>query len=405
MSVPANTLQSVARYLDAGLGYLENQNCFMDPRVANFKFKNFQNEVGQLGSTVNYEKPYRFRAYDTLTITNQATEMRVGTLTVNQAKNVAVAFTAEQFVFTVEEYMDKIGMGAIQELGAVIEADLASIIPANTYRFYGDGSTAINSFGQLASALAYFRDYGAANNNFVGIIDPITQASIVNSGLSQFALARNNELANSWDIGRFSNCDWFISNHLPIHTAGYAGQNSTTLTFSSINAAGNQITFTGAGTQTDFFLENDLLYFETDVRYLSFVGHSTTQNQVQVRITASANSSGGTVVANIEPALVFSSTDPEANLSRALAVTDTAKVIDSHRCGLLMSGKPFFVAMPTLPSTTPFPSAQKMDPDTGVSLRMYYGEQYGMNNRGLAHDVIWGRALESEYCMRICFPL
>ncbi len=70
-----------------------------------------------------------------------------------------------------------------------------------------------------------------------------------------------------------------------------------------------------------------------------------------------------------------------------------------------MSGKPLFIAMPRLPSTTPFPSSQATDPDTGVSLRVYYGELFGQNTRSLVHDVIWGKTLTSEYALRLVIPL
>lgn len=406
MAVPINNLRAVQTYQESALAYLTNLSCFFDPRVVNTKFKDFENFTGQLGDTVTYSKPFRYVAQDTLTVTYQSSTMRQESLTVDKAKNISPAFTAEQFVFTVDKYMDEIGMAGVQELGAVIEKDVASTIVDNTYRFYGDGTTSINSFNQLALAMAYFRNYGSANNNYVGIIDDISQANIVGSGLSQFTLDRNNELAMSWELGKFANTDWFVSNLLPTHTAGYCGLNNTQLTFSSISADGTQITFThSAGVQSDFFKEGDLLYFETDVRYLTFVGHAPSQNAVQVRITADADSASGTVVANVYPALIFSSTNPEANLSRALAGTDTARVITSHRAGVIMSGKPFYLAMPRLPSTDPFPSAQSIDPTTGISLRMYHGEVFGQNQRALVHDVIWGKMLTPEYAMRLCFPI
>lgn len=406
MAVPSNSLKAVQTYQESALAFLTNQNCFLDSRVCNTKFKNFESMTGQLGDTVSFDLPYRYVANDTLTVTYQPTTMREQTLTVDKSKNVSPAFTAEQFIFNVEDYMDKIGMSAVAELGAVIEADIASDIINHTYRFYGNGTTAINSYEQLASALAYFRNYGAPRSNTVGIIDDITEATIVGSGLTKFATDRNNVIANSWELGSFSRCDWFTSNLLPTHIAGYAGVNASTLTFASINAAGTQITFTqGDGVQSAYLKAGDLLYFETDVRYLTFIGHQPSQNEVQVRITADVDSGATTVVADIYPALDSTAGDAVRNLSRALTVADTAKVVNSHRAGIIMAGKPFFLAMPKLPSTDPFPSSQTIDSDTGVSLRMYHGEVFGMNQRALVHDVIWGKTFVDEYCMRILFPL
>jgi hypothetical protein len=79
--------------------------------------------------------------------------------------------------------------------------------------------------------------------------------------------------------------------------------------------------------------------------------------------------------------------------------------LPSHRAGVLMSGDQFYLAMPRLPEEVPFPTASKTDPDTGVSLRMYYGSKFGENQRGMIHDVIWGSTLVPEYSMALIFPL
>jgi hypothetical protein len=61
--------------------------------------------------------------------------------------------------------------------------------------------------------------------------------------------------------------------------------------------------------------------------------------------------------------------------------------------------------MPRLPEEIPFPTANKSDPESGVSLRMYYGSLFGQNQRGFVNDVIWGKTLVPEYAMRLLFPL
>ena len=407
MTAPASNLIQVQRYLDANLGMFVNQSCAFDPRISNMKFKNFENEVGQLGASVLIEKPFRARAGDGLVITEQGVEMRSQTLVTDKAKHVARAFNTEDFVYTVEQYMDKIGMSAMRELGSVVEADVFSGLLSSGYRFYGDGNTAFNSPNQMALALAYFRDYGSVNSDFVGIIDGITEASLIGGGATQFALNRNNEELNSWELGPFSGCNWFRSNELPIHTAGTCGQNGTQITFASINAAGDEITFSGAGTETGFFKEGDLLWFDTNVKFLKFVGHTPSQSDVQVRITEDADSSGGNVTAKIYPALKYDATgfDTEANLSRALTTSDTAKVANSHRRAVIMSGKPLMIAMPKLPDESPYVTAYATDNETGVSLRMYQGAKYGQNSRGMVHDVLYGYEFIHEQIFFLCIPL
>ena len=81
------------------------------------------------------------------------------------------------------------------------------------------------------------------------------------------------------------------------------------------------------------------------------------------------------------------------------------KALPSHRRGMICSGNSMYVAMPKLPEETPFPTANSSDPDTGVSLRMYYGSKFGENQRGFVHDCITGSVIVPEYSMALIFPL
>ncbi len=83
----------------------------------------------------------------------------------------------------------------------------------------------------------------------------------------------------------------------------------------------------------------------------------------------------------------------------------TATVMPSHRRGLIVGGNALYLAMPRLPDEAPFPTVNDADPDTGVSLRIYYGSLFGQNQRGIVHDIIWGSTAVPEYCMAILFPL
>jgi hypothetical protein len=72
---------------------------------------------------------------------------------------------------------------------------------------------------------------------------------------------------------------------------------------------------------------------------------------------------------------------------------------------LITAGDPLFLAMPRLPDQVPFPTGNENDPETGVSMRMYYGTLFGQNQMGMIHDAIWGSTLVSEYAMALVFPL
>ena len=111
----------------------------------------------------------------------------------------------------IEGYMNRWGKAATKEMGTQIESFAALQCVQAPYRFFGDGVTQINSYGQLASALALFRNYGAAPQNTQGYLSDVAIPAIINSGLQQFALNRNNTSAMSWELGEYSNCSWFES--------------------------------------------------------------------------------------------------------------------------------------------------------------------------------------------------
>jgi len=410
-----NILQQVQTYQMSNLAYLQNLNCFIS--TANTRFKDFDKIEANLGSTVTFDLPPRFVTANSLVATFQPAAQRVQSLSVNNAYNTSYVFSAEQFIFNVRDYMEKFGKAATVELGAQIEANVALNCVTNTFRFYGNGVTPINSYQQLAQALAMFRNFGAVTSEAKGYISDVAVPSIINSGLQQFAMNRNNEIAHSWELGEFGRCDWYQSNLLPIHIAGSEGVNATTLTVVSVTMnAANQITaITFSGThaandassvlQYDKFQFNDGVAGQPNLRYLTFTGHQVSANPVQFMATATAASTGGSqVTVSVYPPLQ-AAVGANQNLNTMIVAGMQASVLPSHRAGMITAGDPLFLAMPRLPEEVPFPTASRTDPDTGVSMRMYYGSKFGENQRGMIHDVIWGSTLVPEYSMSLIFPL
>lgn len=415
MAIPANILQTVQTYQMSGLAFLQNLNAFIG--TSNTKFKDFDRLTANLGDTVTFDLPPRFTTTNSLVATFQPADQRVQPLTVNQQISTSYAFTAQQFVFNVRDYMEKFGKGAIIEIGAKIESNVALNCVTNTYRFFGDGITPINSFGQLAQAMAFFRNYGAATHNTKGYLQDIAVSQIVNSGLNQFTVERNDKMANSWEVGSFTRTDWYQSNLLPVHVAGSNGIAGTTLTVVSVtqDALGNitAITFSGSSAANDpnAILQYDKLQFQDGVagqpnlRYLTFVGHQVSSNPVQIQATATAASTGASqVTVQIYPPLQ-SGAQNNQNLNTAIVAGMQVKVLPSHRAGVITAGDPLFLAMPQLPDEVPYPTANEFDPETGVSMRMYYGSRFGQNQRGMVHDCIWGSTLVPEYSMAVIFPV
>lgn len=414
MAVPNNILQQVQTYQKSSLAYLENLNCFIS--TANTEFKNFQDREANLGDEVTFDLPPRFTTANSLVASFQSAEQRVENLKVDRAENVSYAFTAQQFIFNVEDYMDRFGKKAIEELSASIEIDVAKVCVEAPYRFYGNGVTPINSYGQLATALSMFRNMGAAKADTKFYMDDVAQAEVVNSGLNQFVMNRNDEEANSWEIGDFNRASFYTSNLLPIHDAGNVGKNATTLTVVSVTKnsddAVTSITFSGASAsdadavkQYDKFQFTDGVAGQTDMRFRTFIGRTVSKNPVQFKAAADAASNGaGNVTVSLTPPLKASA-GKNQNINVEINAGMEVTALPDHRAGVITSGNPLYLAMPKLPEETPFPTANEYDTDTGVSCRMYYGSLFGQNQRGMVNDAIWGRTLVPDYSMSVIFPV
>jgi hypothetical protein len=212
-----------------------------------------------------------------------------------------------------------------------------------------------------------------------------------------------------------SNARYYRSNLLPIHYSGTVGNEQLTLTVVSTNdptgANITQITFSGAPTSdSGAILSGDMGQFVDgisgfrDMRYLTWTGHEECGVPVQFRSLTVAGSSGGNVTVNVFPAL-SSQIGPNQNLNQNIQPGMQVTFLPDHRCGMVISGKAGFLAMPKLPDEVPFPTATKTNMATGASLRLYYGTLFGKNTRGVINDAIWGSYIQPEYAMRIAFPL
>lgn len=411
-----NILQQVITYNESNLALLLNSFAFIS--TSNKKFQRFNDDVPKnLGESVSFDLPPRMTTTPSLVITFQAAEQRVQNLTVDKQMSTAYEFTAQQFIFNVRDYMDKFGKSAVAEMGSKVESDVAGLAETNTYRFYGDGVTPISSYLQLANALAFFRNFGAAKDNTKGYLSDLTFPPVVNSGLNQFTTDKNNREMMSWEIGKFSNCEWYQSNLLKTHSSGTEGNAGATLTVVSVttNADGGVtgITFSGTTAASDAssvkaydkFQFSDGVSGKTNLRFLTFIGHEVSQSPVQFRATADAASSAGSqVTVSIYPALQATA-GRNQNINTSIVAGMQVTVLPDHRCGLIIAGDPLFLAMPKLPEEVPYPTSIQTDPDSGASIRQYYGSLFGQNQRGMVHDIIWGRTLCDDYAMMVALPI
>jgi hypothetical protein len=425
----ANTLQAVQTYQSSGLGRLLNMFCGIN--TFNKKFKEFEKLIANLGSTVTFDLPPRMVNSSGLVVsTFNPLVQRVQSLSVGgtdnlgnqQAANANWAATAQDLIFNIDnnDYRNKVEESAMVTLGTYIESSVMATHLNQTYRYFDVGVTSdavnqITSFNQLGAMLAKFRNFGTVNNMTRAYIDDYyTTPNVIGSGFSQFVLDRNEKNFNSWEIGKFSQCDWYRSNLLPQHTSGTTGNQQQTLTVVSIDSTGTILTLSGASaSDANAVQANDLFRFQDGVsgqpnmRYLTFTGYAPSQSPVEVRaVSGAASNSSGQVTVTIFPALISTAGNVNQNLPSATPVTAGMQLlgVPNHRRGLVTCGDCAFLAMPQLPDQDPFPTSSKVDVESGAAIRGTYGVIFGQNTYGFTYDSIWGSTIVPEMSMNIILP-
>lgn len=431
---PNNILQQVQTYQRSGLALLLNLCCHIT--TANTKFKDFDKIQANLGSAVTFDLPPRATTAAGLVASFQPAVQRVLQLVCDQANNSSFAVTSQQRIFNLEkgeeDYMRVFGKSYIAELANFVEGNLAlnwasavvSQLDGTTntfsgpYRFYGDGSTPLTSYQQLATANMFFKNYGAVAEGMKVYLPDTVVPAVVGNGLNQFVPHRNDDIAMSWEIGDFGTplIKYYQSNLMPIHVSGNTGVAGNTLTVVSTNDPTGQnvtqitVTSNGTSTDTNAVFSGDMFQFadgvsgQPSMRYLTFIGHRQSANPVQFRATANAGSVGGTITLTITPALNWAG-GANQNLNNPIAAGMQLLTFPSHRCGGILGGDALYMAMPQLPEQSPFDTANEYDPETGASLRLTYGSLFGQNQTGMIYDETHGSVIVPEYSMRFLIPL
>lgn len=442
-NTPVNILQNVQLYIKSELAWLDNE--YWGIANANKSLEEFNEKPGNLGDVITFDCTPRYISYDGLVITEQPSVQRLQSLICSQAKNISAAYTDEQFIFNVEQYMDRFGIAAAEEIGAGVEVDILKNIVSGVvgnnpnspefqqpqinsgpFRFFGDGVTPINSYQQLAQAWANFTAYGASKHMKRGVIPVDLVPPIVGTGANQFAPNRNNEILKNWELGSYAglNVEWSVSNLLPIHISGFvqnaAAPNNVWTVVSTNDPTGTNVTQITAteptsSTAANAVLAGDLFVFtdgvsgQPNMRFLTFIGHTPTRLPVQFRAIANAATVSGTAIINIQTinnsiGLVYAQNQNQ-NTNNVIAAGMQFTGPPSHQAGWMDAGNSFYLAMPKLPNQSPFETVYYKDKESGASLRHYWGVQFGKDNRSYVRDVTWGSTVISEDSMRLIFPM
>ncbi len=316
-----------------------------------------------------------------------------------------------------------------------VEQRCSEIATENTFMAYynGDlpaaGSNAklseVSTLSSIRHAYDNMSERGLQGNVDV-FLDHRATRRIVSSQQALFTPNMNDNSVQKWVAGLgVEGMDFFKSNLLHTHTAGSIGDGNIELTLTNASADGKTLTFdAGVANAGAEAAKNDIIEFViqnldgTDNLYPLTMGGTNadlSSQKVQARVTADAavDAAGSIViqvVANHDKGL-FARDEANgtengfANISRAFvtgANADKARIIPSHKSGVMSLKDSLYLAMADLPSLAPFDSStQTVD---GVSLRM--GNVTNGDTRACNYyiDGLYGIYWQPESTMRICLP-
>ena len=426
MAASDNVYKAVATLLNSDLGIL--QNLYPIIKYSNKKFKDFTQGTYNLGDTVNIQLPFRMNAYDGIpaNFANTSIQVRWTPLTLDTPFNTAWIVDTTQLVeYPIEQYENGIGKANMAAMATRVESKLASNFVNHTFRAWGNvnrttGSATMGaptSYQDLASVYQRMVSFGIPRmDNARVFIANDSQPTVVGSGLNQFVMRRNEEIASSFDIGNFSNMDFHISNLLPVHTAGTIGNANIPTTVVSVDSTGTELTMSTSNGAT--LKQGDIITLKgANLQFLHFTGYTPSQELVQVRVTQDSTASGagpGNITANIYPPLIYDATGLNTQRNINLDITTTvsgggtinAYVMSDHRAGCFLVSEGLYFASPKLMDLSPFATSVQTDVDSGLSVRAAYGcPDFANKQTGYTTDIIMGTTMVDEYAIRLCFPV
>jgi hypothetical protein len=437
---PQNFLKKVTLLLRS---YIALQTSYMSTlKVANTRFRNFNQVNGNLGSSITADLNPRARAVPGLIAAQQAAEQRFFTMTANQAFNVSFAYTAQEMIFNIMngpggDYTEVFNENALAALALNAEQTnlqnfTSSVKPitqvggqtivgqigdftSGPRRFHGDGLTPFDSYLQIDKAVQKDRALGQAPGPCGFYIHNTVTPVIGNTGLGQYALRRNDEFAQSWEVGSFGSpaINIYQSNLLPTHEVGTASLQGTALTVVSVDdptgVAVTQITLSGApNSSANAILAADLFKFiHTDgysnvnefIQYVykdSYIPYAMRAKQ-----KAASDGSGNVVLYLSEPICWAGGINQNINtpIVAGMRIMGTA----DHVAGGIIYGNSLYFAAPPLPEEWPFRSISIQDKETMLSMMLSSGALLGMNNRTTILYQLFATYLVPEYSSRVLF--
>jgi hypothetical protein len=360
--------------------------------------QDFKQTYYKPGDTVNIRKVNKFNVQRGNTITAQDITESTEPVTVQPFYSVAMDFNLFDETLIVDDVERRYIKPAIQEIISDIEQDIAIAGTTQCYQYAGTPGSPLNSFSAVDLAATFLVERDIPADELYFATRPRDASALKSSLQNNFNDTLNQEISFGSRLGHLSEFDMFRNRGIAYHTAGTAAGQSTIQTVGT-TSSGSTLSLDGLSPATSTFKAGDLITVG-GVYSLTNLGRTSTLQNMQFMVTADATASGGAVTISISPAIISDPTDPNRNVSNAIANDSPVTVAASgwnnmayHRTGLTC------VTLTPKPLNTVY-CKNMTDPDTGCVIQIASNGDI-LNNANITRlNVLVGYKWHPQYAMR-----
>ncbi len=403
----ANTLLTVGMITNEALRVLENELTFT--RNINRQYDDQFGRVGaKIGDTLNIRKPVRYVGRRTPTLNVENTTETSVPLTLDKQYGNDMSFTSAELKLSLDDFSERIIKPAVANIANMIDYDgLQEYV--NIYNAVGTPGTSVTALSTFLAARTKLNYEAAPMNDRNIVIDPTTEAGIVNALTALFN--PNKQIADQYlkgSMGRAIGFDWYMDQNVAMHTFGTYAANVAggAVTVNGAVTSGNSVVLAG-WTSGDVLRAGDIVTF-SGVFAVNPQSRASTGQLRQFVVTSNATASGGgAMTISVSPSIVFSganqtvtsTTNSIANGATLSAFSASARVSPQS---LAFQKDAFTFATVDLPDLPGVETSRATSKQLGMSIRLVRGTDL-VNDRAVCRlDLLGGWAtLRPELACRI----
>lgn len=373
--------------------------------------KQFAQEGGKIGATLNIRKPQRYIGRSGQAVSLEGLNDTVTPLTITTQFGVDFEFASSELALSIDDFSDRYLVPAMAAIANKIDVDVLTTMYQNTANCVGVAASTPSTLLTYLQAGQKLDEMAAADDNQRSIVmTPAMRVTIVNALLSLFQAA--SEIASQYKtgmMGQSAGFDWYQDQNCPTHTIGTFA--SSTFTVAGAGQTGSSLNVSGL-TDADTFNVGDWFTIgssSTSVFAVNPQNRVSTGSLQQFVITSPVVVSGTTATFQIFPAITPSGqyqnvTQSPADLAVITMWTGTTAPTGKttpQGFGFHKDSYSLAFAALDLPDGVDM-KFQKRDPASGVMLRFVRDYVASTDQWISRFDVLYGVApLYAETCCRI----